>query len=85
MAAGVVGTIQVLLPLAGVVDIEALRTKLERSFNKAEAEVKSLSVRLGNSNFVDKAPADVVAGARDALAEAEKQVEILRDRLRKLA
>lgn len=85
VAAGVVGTIQVLLPLAGVVDIEALRTKLERSFNKAEAEVKSLSVRLGNSNFVDKAPADVVAGARDALAEAEKQVEILRDRLRKLA
>ncbi|MBF2009403.1 MAG: valine--tRNA ligase [Chlorogloeopsis fritschii C42_A2020_084] len=83
--AGVVGTIQVVLPLAGVVDIEALRTKLEKSLNKVEAEVNSLSARLSNSSFVDKAPAQVVQGARDALAEAQKQAEILRDRLRQLA
>ncbi|MFQ4141934.1 valine--tRNA ligase [Chlorogloeopsis sp. ULAP02] len=83
--AGVVGTIQVLLPLAGVVDIEALRTKLEKSLNKVEAEVNSLNGRLSNSSFVDKAPAQVVQGVRDALAEAQKQAEILRDRLRQLA
>jgi valyl-tRNA synthetase len=34
--------------------------------------------------FVDKAPADVVQGAKDALAEAEKQAEILRSRLQAL-
>ncbi|AFZ24402.1 valyl-tRNA synthetase [Cylindrospermum stagnale PCC 7417] len=82
--AGVVGTVQVLIPLKGVVDIEALRAKLEKSISKAEAEAKSLSTRLSNPSFVDKAPADVVQGARDALAEAEKQAEILRDRLRGL-
>jgi valyl-tRNA synthetase len=67
-----------------VVDIEALRAKLEKSISKAEAEANSLRGRLSNANFVDKAPADVVQGAREALAEAEKQAEILRDRLRGL-
>ncbi|HLO85736.1 MAG TPA: valine--tRNA ligase [Nostocaceae cyanobacterium] len=82
--AGVVGTTQVVIPLTGVVDIATLRAKLEKSLNKVEAEAKSLSGRLSNANFVDKAPADVVKSAREALAEAEKQAEILRDRLRSL-
>ncbi|MBD2017757.1 valine--tRNA ligase [Microcoleus sp. FACHB-53] len=79
--AGVVGTVQVLMPLEGVVDFDALRAKLERDLGKVEAEAKSLSGRLANQNFVSKAPADVVQGAKEALAEAEKQAEILRDRL----
>jgi valyl-tRNA synthetase len=82
--AGVIGTIQVLIPLSGVVDIEVVRAKLEKSLSKAEAEVESLSGRLNNPSFVDRARADVVQGARDALAEASKQVEILRVRLRSL-
>lgn len=76
--AGVVGTVQVVIPLAGVVDIETLRAKLERSISKAETEAQSLKGRLSNPKFVDKAPADVVQAARDALAEAEKQVGALR-------
>lgn len=82
--AGVIGMVQVLIPLAGVVDVVALRAKLEKSLSKAEAEVKSLTGRLGNSNFVDKAPSEVVKAARDALEEAEKQAEILRVRLQLL-
>ncbi|MDZ8078490.1 MAG: valine--tRNA ligase [Nostoc sp. DcaGUA01] len=82
--AGVIGTIQVVIPLSGVVDIEVVRAKLEKSLTKAEAEIQSLSGRLKNPNFVDKARPDVVQGARDALAEAEKQAEILRERLRSL-
>ncbi|XZF64730.1 MAG: valine--tRNA ligase [Gloeotrichia echinulata DVL01] len=82
--AGVVGTVQVVIPLTGVVDIDAVRAKLEKSLTKAEAEVNSLSGRLSNPNFVDKARPDVVDAARDALAEAQKQVEILRLRLQDL-
>ena len=83
--AGVVGTVQVLMPLAGVVDLDALRAKLEKDLGKVEAEAKSLSGRLANQNFVSKAPAEVVQGAQEALAEAQKQAEILRDRLNQLA
>jgi valyl-tRNA synthetase len=82
--AGVVGTVQVVIPLKGVVDIEAVRAKLEKSLNKAEAEAQSLNTRLSNAKFVDKAPKDVVQSAREDLAEAQKQAEILRERLRGL-
>ncbi len=82
--AGVFGTIQILIPLTGVVDIATLRSKLEKNLAKVEAEIKSLTGRLNNPGFVNKAPADVVQGAKDALAEAEKQAEIISDRLERL-
>jgi valyl-tRNA synthetase len=84
MIAGVVGTVQVLIPLEGVVDVAALRAKLQRDLTKVEAEIASCRQRLDNANFVEKARPEVVQGVRDALAEAEKQAEILRDRLNRL-
>jgi valyl-tRNA synthetase len=82
--AGVVGTVQVLIPLAGVVDIGEIRAKIEKRLAKAEAEVKSYAGRLSNPNFVNKAPDAVVQGARTALAEAETQVAMLQNRLSRL-
>ncbi|MEM9767414.1 MAG: valine--tRNA ligase, partial [Cyanobacteria bacterium P01_D01_bin.71] len=73
MFAGVVGTVQVLIPLTGLVDVDALKAKIEKDLAKVEGEIKSLSGRLNNPGFVNKAPEDVVQGARDALAEAETQ------------
>ncbi len=81
MFAGVTGTVQVLIPLTGVIDVDALRAKLEKDLSKAEGEMKSFGGRLKNKGFTDKAPAEVVQGARDALAEAEKQAELVRERL----
>lgn len=78
---GVVGTVEVLIPLAGVVDVAVLRAKIEKKLAKVEGEIKSISGRLQNPNFVDKAATEVVESARHALAEAEKQAEILRTRL----
>lgn len=82
--AGVTGTVQVIIPLAGLVDVETLRAKLEKDLSKIDAEVKSLSSRLANPNFVNKAPAPIVQGAKDALSESLHQAEILRDRLKRL-
>ncbi len=82
--AGVVGTVQVLIPLTGLVDVDALRAKVEKDLAKVEGEIKSLTGRLGNPGFVNKAPEDVVQGARDALAEAETQADILKSRLERL-
>ena len=81
MFAGVVGTVQVLIPLEGLVDISALKTKLEKDLKKAESAAQSTRGRLSNPTFTDKAPADVVQGARDALAEVEKQAELIQARL----
>lgn len=81
---GVTGTVQVLIPLAGVIDVAALKAKIEKDLAKAEKEVQSYKGRLQNAKFVDQAPPEVVQGARDTLVEAEKQVEILGDRLKRL-
>ncbi|NET03911.1 MAG: valine--tRNA ligase [Symploca sp. SIO2B6] len=81
---GVVGTVQVLIPLAGVVDVDALCAKLEKNLGKVEGEIKALSGRLSNENFVSKAPEAVVQEAKEKLTEAQKQAEILRDRLKRL-
>jgi valyl-tRNA synthetase len=82
--AGVTGTVQVLIPLTGLVDIAALQTKLTKDLSKIEAEIQSLSGRLNNPGFVDKAPETVVQGARQALAEAQTQATILQSRLQRL-
>ncbi|NJM88782.1 MAG: valine--tRNA ligase [Hydrococcus sp. RU_2_2] len=82
--AGVFGTVQILIPLTGIVDVEALYTKLEKNLSKVEGEIKTLTDRLNNPSFVNKARPEVVEGAREALAEAQKQAEILRERLQHL-
>ncbi len=78
---GVVGTVQISIPLAGLVDLDALRAKSEKDLKKVEAEIQALRGRLSNPKFVDKAPAEVVQSTRNDLAEAEKQAEILKSKL----
>lgn len=79
--AGVSGELQVMLPIEGLVDLDALRGRLEKDIAKAEKEIKGLSGRLANPNFTDKAPAEVVAECKANLAEAEAQAELARKRL----
>jgi valyl-tRNA synthetase len=79
--AGVVGTVQVLMPLAGVVDVAAFQTKLQKKLAKVEKEIQGFQRNLNNPNFVNRAEPEVVENTRNNLAEAEKQAEILRERL----
>jgi valyl-tRNA synthetase len=79
--AAVSGDLQVLLPIEGLVDLDALRGRLEKDIAKAEKEIKGLAGRLANPNFADKAPPEVVADCRVNLAEAEAQAALARKRL----
>jgi valyl-tRNA synthetase len=79
--AGVSGELQVVLPIEGLVDLEALRARLEKDIAKAEKEIKGLAGRLANPNFAGKAPPEVVAECRANLAEAEAQAQLARKRL----
>ena len=79
--AGVSGELQVLLPIEGLVDLEALRARLDKDIAKADKEIKGLAGRLANPNFAGKAPPEVVAECRANLAEAEAQAQLARQRL----
>jgi valyl-tRNA synthetase len=82
--ASVVGTIQILIPLSGIVDIAALRGKLEKKLNKLETEIQLLTGRLDNPGFVNKAPEELITKVKADRSEALKQREILLERLNRL-
>jgi len=64
-----------------LIDIASLRSRLEKDLNKAQKDVESLSGRLANKNFVDKAPKEVVEECRVNLADSEAQVRLVKQRL----
>jgi valyl-tRNA synthetase len=82
--ASVYNTVQVIIPLTGIVDLEILSSKLTKNLAKVDKDIQSLSGRLNNAGFVNNAPAEVIQSVRESLAEAQKQAEILRDRLKNL-
>ncbi|WP_298976234.1 valine--tRNA ligase [uncultured Thermosynechococcus sp.] len=81
---GVVGKSEVLIPLAGVVDVAALATKLQKESDRLTGEIQSLTARLNNPNFVHKAQPEVVATAQAQLAAAQQQLTIIERRLQSL-
>ncbi len=83
--AGVTGDLQVLIPVEGLVDIVALRSRLEKDVVKAEKDISSLSGRLANQSFLDKAPLEVVSECKLNLAEAQAQADLARKRLLELS
>jgi valyl-tRNA synthetase len=64
------------LPLAGVIDLDAERARLTKAIAAAEKERDSLSGRLSNPSFVERAKPEAVEKARadhaDKAAEAER-------------
>ena len=82
---GVVGDVQVLLPLAGVVDSERQRERLERELARVQEEVGRLKARLDNPDFLSKAPAEVVQKARARYAELAAEEQRLGQQLAALA
>ncbi len=79
--ASVVGTIQILIPLEGIIDIDKLTGKLAKKLAKIEGEIKSLEGRLNNPNFLNKAPKDIIETAQNTLNESKIQGEILQKRI----
>ncbi|HJZ06541.1 MAG TPA: class I tRNA ligase family protein, partial [Trebonia sp.] len=69
------------LDLAGTVDIEAERRRLEKDLTAARKEAQQASAKLGNESFTGKAPADVIAKTRQRLATAESDIARLETRL----
>ena len=77
-ATAVVRGHKLVVPLAGVVDIEAELARLDKVLGKVEKDVNQLQKKLGNDKFVAKAPEHVVAGFREKLDAALVRRDTLR-------
>ncbi|MEC9488579.1 MAG: valine--tRNA ligase [Halanaerobium sp.] len=80
----VVKGIEVILPLAGMVDIDKEIERLEKKLAEVAAEIKRAKGKLANEGFVTKAPADLVAAEKRKLEEYQEEKEKLAERLNEL-
>ena len=80
----VVGEMEVLVPMAGLVDVDVELGRLAKEQEKLEKEIGRLSGKLGNARFVDNAPADVVAKEKEKLSNAETTLGQLQEQMQKL-
>jgi valyl-tRNA synthetase len=57
------------LPLEGFIDFDKERARLTKDLKKSEDEIGRLDVKLGNADFIAKAPAEVIQELRDKRVE----------------
>jgi len=73
------------VPLAGLIDVTAERTRLTKELEKAQREIDSLERKLSNDSFVQRAPKEVVEENRRRLAEYRDQAAKLTESLNRLS
>ena len=73
------------LPLEGVIDLAAEKSRLSKSLEKLEKDMGGLRGRLDNPKFVASAPEEVIAETRDNLALNEDEAMKLKAALARLA
>jgi valyl-tRNA synthetase len=86
-ATALVGEMQILIPLAGLIDKEAELARLDKEIAKLVVNLEKGQAKLQNSAFVDKAPAAVVEKERqrvDEMDRAKQQLEQQAEKIRAL-
>ena len=84
-AVALVGEMNVLIPMAGLIDKQAELERLEKEISRLEGEVKRFNGKLSNESFVSRAPEAVVAKEREKLHETEVALKNLKDQHEKIS
>uniref|UniRef100_UPI0026C6E968 histone H1-like repetitive region-containing protein n=1 Tax=Corallococcus coralloides TaxID=184914 RepID=UPI0026C6E968 len=79
------GNLEIYVPLAGLVDLDAERDRLKKEIARAEQELASLQRKLDNPNFVARAPPDVVEKDKARVTELQERTVKLQDHLQRIA
>ena len=83
-ATALLGDMRLLVPMKGLIDVEAERARLGKQMDRVRAELGKANGKLGNENFVNNAPPAVVSQERDRVAEFEKTLTQLEEQVQKL-
>ncbi len=84
-ATALVGTLKILIPMAGLIDRDAELARLAKEAARRRKDLERGERKLANADFLERAPAEVVdkerrrvAELRDALARLDEQAERIR-------
>ncbi len=83
-ATALLDDLRLLVPMKGLIDVEAERARLDKQVSKVEADLARSEGKLGNEKFVNNAPADVVSQERQRVTEFKKTLVQLAEQLQKL-
>ncbi|NNL63829.1 MAG: valine--tRNA ligase [Woeseiaceae bacterium] len=83
-ATALLGDMRLLVPMKGIIDVEAERARLDKQMDKTRAELAKANGKLSNEKFVNNAPAAVVTQERERVVEFEKTITQLQEQLQKL-
>ncbi len=77
-ATALVGGLEVLIPMAGLIDVEAELARISKQLEKAEKGLEQVERKLANEKFVNNAPEAVLAKEKEKLAEySEAKAKLL--------
>lgn len=84
-ATALVGQLEVLIPMAGLIDKDAELARLDKESDKIQQTLKQLEGKLSNPKFADKAPPAVVQKERDRLNGLKETLTQLDEQKSKIA
>ena len=84
-ATALLGNMRLLVPMAGLIDVASEKARLGKQKDKLSADLSRSLNKLGNENFVNNAPADVVTQERERVTEFERQLAQLDEQLARLS
>ena len=73
-AVALLGTLEILVPMAGLIDPEAELERLAKRLRKAETDLGKMEAKLGNAEFARNAPAEVVEKDRIRVSELSTEI-----------
>ena len=79
------GGVTTYLPLAGLVDLAAERTRLQKEIDNIDKQLQRIHGLLGNASFVEKAKPEVIERERNKQGELQDKRSQLAERLASLA
>ncbi|WHY65875.1 valine--tRNA ligase [Neobacillus sp. SuZ13] len=80
----VITGVEIILPLAGLINIDEEITRLEKEFDRLNKEVERVQKKLGNEGFMKKAPESVVAEERAKESDYREKRAIVEARIKEL-
>jgi len=83
-ATALVGELEILVPMAGLIDKDAELSRLAREIDKLEKDLSRIQGKLGNTAFVDKAPAAVVAKEREKMQAQQQALDTLQEQVQRI-
>lgn len=83
-SASVASNVEIVLPLAGMIDLDKEAERLEKEIEKAQGELERAQNKLNNQGFISKAPAHLVEAEKAKVEEFKVKLNSLKEMLAEL-